>query len=1054
MDDRPTGPTLTGALRKRCRVLLIGGLVFGLCLLVVPAGLVGGMHETPTGPQQASVYQYTETAFQQSNTTATASEISYLLGDGSEQSSFYTGSEIIVVGPPIDAAHAAGDDVVSLRVAEDIDDGEITSSQREATLEIKTEFETVPFPPGAAETPDGEPPAAFVRIPDNQELLPGEYFIRDSNQRVAATRANTVEIVAQSLSADWEGDGEINTNRNETTELEVGSNRAAYNLNVSAPGVEYEQLESLFLPEDASDEWVDTNAPRADRAPFVDTDGGQLTGDRTADRLKKAARYADEDVLVLQGQNGDSLKARPANAEIDPGTIEFNLSVTDSNATTTAPLTVTDTNADATFTRSRYRQAAGGLVEMTVKLEGTDSTYLVLGDADSGYLDVVYLEDDTGDDTVEFVINTRLLGTQSGAEPLGGDDAFRSESDIVRSLDATSRTAPPSVANELFAGLRLEDSDGDIVAAETDSTRDGSLQAFRGALGIGELVRPVQPTGYDLRLTTDGVLSISDGRLQAQNSHELTRLELTEPDPTVTAYVAPQAEADNEPLSALQDRITPRETVALGDRLVLKIGSGSYAGALGAAAVETDAVTRPEDILTDEISTAAVDRLTEIDGEGITIELAETGRTGNSSPNTLQLGQQNEEAAVAYLDPETQALYIVIDTRERDSLFDRTLRDDTIYTARVAYDTDATDRYRFTAQESPTERASPFNGGADGDSGEESYPYLEAGDSVEAETSVTFATPSAQLQQTTNTTALIERKSNATLNGTTNIAPGTALQFQIDGVESKNQAGTTLRPFSTANETTVQSDGTISTPVDTTGGTVEQQLRVDLRAGSRSITTIDGRLVTTTAAVSISNQSVDWQLNTITIEQAGLPEGGFIAIHDARFFDGERAKSLRGATKYLEPGTVEDTNITLEEPYRSNGTAVAVVYTDTGSRRTFEYTETETIDHPYLSDGTPVLDQAAVTISEPSGSASMQPQLNQTAAARPDNPGIESPTSAPRPDRTAKPPLPGDNVSNNVNTGSPTPSPEQRSPEEQSWFSGGIALIALSFVLWLTVSRR
>ena len=162
MDDRPT-TTLSRVLRRQGRVLLIGGLVFGLCLLVVPAGLVTGMHETPSGSQQASVDQSTETAFQQSNTTAKASEISYLLGDGSERSLFYTGGEIIVVGPPIDAAHAAGDDVVSLRVAQDTEDGEITSSRQEATLEIETAFENVPFPPEAAETPDGEPPTAFVR---------------------------------------------------------------------------------------------------------------------------------------------------------------------------------------------------------------------------------------------------------------------------------------------------------------------------------------------------------------------------------------------------------------------------------------------------------------------------------------------------------------------------------------------------------------------------------------------------------------------------------------------------------------------------------------------------------------------------------------------------------------------------------------------------------------------------------------------------------------------------------------------------------------------------
>lgn len=1023
------------------RWLIVVGLVVGGCLLVAVGSAVGF--------QQSSLLDTDHSdgaTFQQVNATGTDAEVAYLLGDGSEQSTFYTGGEIVVVGQPIDDAHAAGEETVSLRAVTATDGDRITGSQQETTLAVETAFETVPFEPAAADTPDGDPPTAFVRIPAAEDLPPREYFVRDSAGRVNETSANTVEVATQSLRAEWENDGEIEVDTNATTELELRSNRVRYNLNVSAPGLEYDQLESLFLPDNASTEWVETNAPRTTRAPFADADGEPSGDNSLDDRRERAARYADEDVIVLRGQRDGALNTRPANAELEAGALEFNVSATDSNATAAAPLTVTDTEASAAFVRDAQQHPAGGLVEMTVELEGTDATYLVFGSADVGYVDVVYLEDDTDNGRVEFVINTRVIGTEAvpTADALGGEAAFRSGSDIVRNLDATDRDAPPAMAADVFAELRFETSDGELVSAETDGAEDGSLTAFRDTLGLGTLIRPIQPAGYELRLTTTGVVSAETNQLSVRDDHDITQLTLSTPDPAVTTHIAPSGDADAASLSALRANMTTSDEVALGDRLVIEVDDGGYVGALSAAAAETGAVTHPEDVLTDTLPLSVLGRLVELEGEGIDLELVETSPRGNQASNRLALTGEATAAAAVYLDPETQALYLVVDTRKADALFNRTLRDETTYTARVRYTADDTDRYRFPPADSDTATAAPFAGGAAGDPAADSYPYLDAGDSVVAETTITVAAPSAGLRTTTGDTALLERGADATLAGRTNVAPGTPVQVLVDGLPSQTSGGIDIRPFSAASTTTVGTNGTVEVPVDTTGGTRQQELEITLRSGSRSIATIDGRLITTAPAVSMQNQTSRWQLTTLTVGEVGLPEGGFIAIHDERFFDGERLESLRGITEYHPQRTTGPLNITLTEPYQTNGTAVAAIYSTPETKRTIGGTErSDRVTQPYVVAQTPVADRATITIMDPTAASQPDP-ANATAAPQP-APTVPTNPSVARSDRTPAPPAAANDTNASLET--PTQPSGTHPPDTQSWFGAGATLIALCIAL-------
>lgn len=1006
-------------------------VVAGLATVPAVAGATGGETSRPaaaddsvlstanttTSASDPSVNNTTDdnTSVEASNTAA---NVSYLMSDGSARSLFYTGGEIVIVGAPIDAAYNAGEGTVSLQSVETIEDGEVVDSSRERELNIETDFETVPFDPVDAATPNGTVPATFVRIDDDTSLPPGEYIIQDNGNRIAAVRENTVEIAEQSLSAEWE-DTPFERNDETTTELDVESNRAVYNINVSAPGLDYEELEALFLPSDADNDWLDSNAPRVNRAPF--SNNGDATDSDLDARVQIASKYADEDVIVLRGYSDGSLAANPVAADVDPGTVEFNLSVTDSAANADASLTVTDTDADASFQQTEYQTPAGGVVNITVELTGTDSTYLVVGNGQAGYFDVIYLEDDNDDNTVEAFVNTRLLGARPGEETLGGDDAVVSETDIARSLAATNGTVPPEMVGEAFENLRFEDDNQRLVEGETGS--EGSLNAFRTALGLQPLVRPLQPSSYELRLTTNGVLAVSDdGELQIENDHDITSLELTEPRAEgVETYVAPPAAADSVPVAALKSSMGQRDAVALDDRLIIEMNISGYTGALSAAAVETGAINDQQDVLTERIPGKAIKELNTRDGEGITIEFVETDISGNGDRDQLQLDDVNEEALSAYVDPETGSLYLIIDTRKRSTVFSQSL-EGRQYAARVIYEADD-NRYRFPEQVTDHfDAAAPFSGGAGGDPATASYPYLYSSESMMAETTVAFEQPTIQLRHTVDETALLKRSNETALVGTTNVAPGAAIQLLLDGQQTAS-TGTTFLPFSETVETTVQADGKIDTNIDTTGGTVGQALSLTFQSGSRDIETTRGTLVQRLPTVSIEEPpAVDRQLNTVSVE-AALPLGGYVVIYDEGLLDGDRDRSRRGVSKYLSPSDSREIEVSLDQPYRNNSTAIAVMYTDDESNGRFDNR-----DIPYRVDGSPLTDRVEVSVARPPTAAQVVSSAPDAASASSQEARVDRSTTAssngsvsPREPVSARGATTGSNGSASRSSMTPTP---------------------------------
>ena len=133
------------------------------------------------------------------------------------------------------------------------------------------------------------------------------------------------EVVKQSLRVEW-GQDRITTGDDDVS-LDIRSNRARYNLKVSADGLDYDDLESLFRSGGAAD----NPDPYADRQPFA------------VDGIVHDA-YADDDELVIRGLRDDSLTADFT--QIDAGSYIFTFEVTDTGVTSGAPVGDEEMNED------------------------------------------------------------------------------------------------------------------------------------------------------------------------------------------------------------------------------------------------------------------------------------------------------------------------------------------------------------------------------------------------------------------------------------------------------------------------------------------------------------------------------------------------------------------------------------------------------------------------------------------------------------------------------------------------------------------------------------
>jgi len=336
------------------------------------------------------------------------------------------------------------------------------------------------------------------------------------------------------------------------------------------------------------------------------------------------------------------------------------------------------------------------------------------------------------------------------------------------------------------------------------------------------------------------------------------------------------------------------------------------------------------------------------DDEAIDLTIEQTNEEANRSPKEIGL---DDDAISVIEDPENDSYFVAVETSNLDQ---------------PARDLAEGDNFEATFT---IEQDNVLNG-------------LDDDESEEVSSEFTLVEPSTDLvTNTEDDLILIESASSQTVSGQTNYAPGTDLTVRVQSSDSAS-------PFQVRPEATVQTDGTFTTEgadfSDVSPGT---NLTLQTRRGGSPVgDEYDGRIgEVPTASVSISNQTTDG--STVTVDSVTTENGGFVAIH-LNNASGE----VIGNSEYLDSGTQQDVEISLDSALDENATVVAMPHQDTNDNEEYDFGDGDGADGPYTENGSAVTDSATVTIqtTEETDTPTPEPET--------DTPTPEPETDTPTPD--------------------------------------------------------
>ncbi|MDS0295155.1 BGTF surface domain-containing protein [Halogeometricum luteum] len=401
--------------------------------------------------------------------------------------------------------------------------------------------------------------------------LEGDYIIVGDG---GVNGENTLEfeVAVQSLTANWSEDS---VTQGDSEDLELESGRSDYIVEVSADGLDADELETLFGDSDA----------------FVGTND-------------------EDDSVYLDAGEQDEIPADFTD-DIDAGDYEFDVEVTDTTASDTASIEVSESDADVNFADSVYTEQVGDVVTMSVEMEDRDEAYVYVGGDDVNYLEVVQVTDDDEDGMVNFTFNT-YTANESGTNPF-----------------------------EL-----VEDSDDELELVTGDvETEDNGLPAEVD----GVLDSRLETGDYDLRTSTSLEYNVEDD--EVVDEQDVATLDLGERSTNgLTTWTAASGNAGEfDDTQELLENVNQSNVVAIGDRLVVQVNASGTSGVI------------------DEDNVNAL--LNGDEGMEFNIEEADAGANADDS----QLGLDGTNTAIYQNETgDNDQFFVVVDTRNVDEFDDDT----------------------------------------------------------------------------------------------------------------------------------------------------------------------------------------------------------------------------------------------------------------------------------------------------------------------------------------------------------------------------------------------
>ena len=197
------------------------------------------------------------------------------------------------------------------------------------------------------------------------------------------------EVAVQTLSLKLD-DSSIDSGT--TTTLEVTSNRGTFDVRVSSPDMDEDDLTDVFAASGSTN--TVNNASKTD-----EDDKGKN----------------DRESIIMTVDAGEDLMVEWDADFTDDGTFTFDFEVLDTDAEASATITVRDPDPAYSFSNSVYSEERGDVAEVQVNLVDATTAYVFVGGEDVNYLEAVQVTDGGDKDgKVVLEINTYNVGRASG----------------------------------------------------------------------------------------------------------------------------------------------------------------------------------------------------------------------------------------------------------------------------------------------------------------------------------------------------------------------------------------------------------------------------------------------------------------------------------------------------------------------------------------------------------------------------------------------------------------------------------------------------------------
>ena len=623
------------------------------------------------------------------STTATDSDaLTISEADASASASTFYGGQELEITSDIDGVTANTD--YQVRTVEDTDsDDEVGSLRRTITTDSSgvATFEL------DGRLSEGD----FTIVPANDQTQPID--LDGDNTRGTGSEVNQdqFEVVAQDLSTAFDDESVGNDGGEATVEFDIASDvRSTYLVNVSAQGdLDTGELSDIF--DSNKNDWTVVTEYDEDDTITVRADG--------------SATAEQEETLDF--------------TDIDAGEYTFETNVTDSLASDSSVINVTDTGDEsADFANNVESEERGDVVNITVQLDNTDEAIVQVGNPDSvNYYAWAEITDDDDDGVAYVEFNSYEAGTD-GNNPsdvlTAGDDDTTIDGVDQGGTFTTSRSDDSDILEDadynmyVAAGQPSERIDGDAPSANADADNRGTL-----------------------RLTERSTDRAQIWTAPAEDDSTLQGLDSDDPG-AITEFVA-------------EGNLTQSSTIANGDVVVVEVQASGIEGILATGSDTTSAYQAASDGTRSSPSYPAAAS----SGGPFSLSIEEeSGAANTGSTNLLNVTDISSSDINVVQDQANNTHYVVLDSEVITSgTGELTYEDGDGYVANFTVDSDNSDL---------------------------------AGDSQSVTDDFTVEDVEVELDANANDFIVAEAADNQEITGDTNVAAGTNVTVDLNSESTED----------------------------------------------------------------------------------------------------------------------------------------------------------------------------------------------------------------------------------------------------------------------------